>query len=73
MWVYIKDCEGIGLLALQTDTLFTPAPKRDRSFYLKIVDKMHANIWDHCGDIKVGVHQQFRLELAKKSLNYLNL
>jgi len=25
---------GIGLLALRTDTLFTPAPKRDRSFYL---------------------------------------
>jgi hypothetical protein len=27
---------GIGLLALRTDTLFTPAPKRDRSFYLSI-------------------------------------
>ena len=24
----------IGLLALRTDTLFTPAPERDRSFYL---------------------------------------
>ena len=25
---------GIGLLALRTDILFTPAPERDRSFYL---------------------------------------
>ena len=29
---------GIGLLALRSDTLFTPAPKRDRSFYLFIYE-----------------------------------
>ena len=27
---------GTGLLALRMDTLFTPAPRRDRSFYLSV-------------------------------------
>ena len=34
--LYIGFCLGIRLLALRTDTLFMPAPKRDRSFYLSI-------------------------------------
>ena len=28
----------VGLLALRMDTLFTPAPKKDRSFYLSEFD-----------------------------------
>jgi hypothetical protein len=40
---------GIGLLALRTDTLFTPAPKRDRSFYLSIYvfhGSLNGGFWD---------------------------
>jgi len=64
---------GIGLLALRTDTLFTPAPKRDRSFYLsssKEIWTLHSFIFcvhfQGFGSKKLVVHKDPLMDLTFK-------